>query len=53
MRYMDLVNRKNTAASNLLARGHNFFVYGHRCGACHNAADAQVRNKRMQYAKVK
>ena len=24
-----------------------------RCGACHNASDAQVRNKRIQYAKIK
>ena len=50
---MDLVSRKSTAASISLARGHNFFLYGHRCGAYHNASDAQVRNKRMQYAKVK
>ena len=26
---------------------------GHRCGAYHNTSDAQVRNKRVQYAKMK
>ena len=39
--------------SNSLAGGYNFFAYGHRCGACHNASDAQVRNKRVQHAKMK
>ena len=50
---MDFVSRKGPAVSNSLTWGHNFFVYGHRCGDCHNASDAQVRNKRMQYAKIK
>ena len=39
--------------SNSLARGYNFFAYGYWCGACHNASDVQVRNKRIQYAKIK
>ena len=39
--------------SNSLAWGYNFFAYGHRCGACHNASDAQVRNKGVQYTKIK
>ena len=34
-------------------RWYNFFANGHRCGVCHNASDAQVRNKRVQYAKMK
>ena len=50
---MDLVSQKRTVASKSFALGHNFFVYGHQCGACHNASDAQVRNKRMQCAKAK
>ena len=50
---MDFVSWRNPAVSNSLAWGYNFFVYGHRCGACHNASDAQVRNKRIQYAKIK
>ena len=50
---VDLVSQKSTVASNSFARGHSFLVYGHRCGACHNASDAQVRNKRMQCTKAK
>ena len=50
---MDFVGWRNPAVSNSLVWGYNFFVYGHRCGACHHAFDTQVRNKRMQYAKIK
>ena len=39
--------------SNSLARGYNFFAYGYWCGACHNASDVQVKNKRIQYARIK
>ena len=50
---MDFVSWRNPTVSNSLAWGYDFFMYGHRCGAYHNASDAEVRNKRIQCAKIK
>ena len=35
----------NSLPKGLRNRGYNFFENGHRCGACHNVSDAQVRIK--------
>ena len=50
---LDLVSQESTVASNSFARERSFLAYDHRCGACHNASDAQVRNNRMQCTKEK
>ena len=41
----------NFLPEGLRKRERNFFVNGHRCGACHNVSDAQVRMKEFNLSR--
>ena len=41
----------NSLPEGLRKRGYNFSENGHRCGACHNVFDAQVRIKEFNLSR--